>query len=192
MKTFEEVMTLTRTVSSPTALSDEEARALYEACTTVGFGGTVVEVGCQLGRSSSLIAQMAVGQFGSIHVDPFTDQPDFLRQWHEMMCKIGGRDHCYTHLCMRTHQAQPLLSLIGGDELDLVYIDGDHEYPGVLVDLKILCPMLRGGGLLLMHDYGRDSLPGIYKAAQEYLNPKIPRKWEHLGVAGTMSTWRRR
>lgn len=190
MKTFEEVMTLTRTVSSHTALHDEEALALYEACLTVPFGGMVVEVGCQLGRSSSLISQMAnEGQFHTIHIDPFTDQPDFLRQWHEMMWKIGGRDHSYTHLCMRTEQASYLLACLCDEGIHMAFIDGDHEYPGVMTDLTELCPLMANRGRLLMHDYGRDSLPGPLKAATEYLKPA---EWEHLGVAGTMSTWRRR
>lgn len=187
MKTFEEVMTLTRTVSSPTALSDEEARRIYEACAEVKYG-LVVEVGCQLGRSSSLIAQMAHDLlFKSIHIDPYTEQPDYMRQWHEMMWKIGGRDHNpYAHLCMRTDEAEEWLIV---HRFDVAYIDGDHEYPGVMADLGILCPLMKRGGLLLMHDYSRDSLPGPLKAATEYLKPD---EWKHLGVAGTMSTWRRR
>lgn len=187
MKTFEEVMTLTRTVSSHTALHDEEARALYEACCHVPEGGMVVEIGCQLGRSSSLIAQCAYNRFNAVFVDPYTDQPDFLRQWHEMMWKIGGRDHNpYIHFCMRTEEAEFLLE---SHWFNLAYIDGDHEYPGVMTDLNILCPLVKRKGLLLMHDYGRNSLPGPLKAATEYLKPD---EWEHLGVAGTMSTWRRR
>lgn len=186
MKTFEEVMQFTRTVSSPTALSDEEAGALYRACWVVPFGGMAVEVGCQLGRSSSLISQVAWEKpFHSLHIDPFTDQPDFLRQWHETMCQIGGRDHFYTHLCMRTDQAAYLLLTL---RFDLVYIDGDHEYPGVRTDLQTLCPLLREGGILCMHDYGRDSLPGVYRAATEYLKDD---KWDQVTVAGTMGVWRK-
>lgn len=187
MKSFEEVMQLTRPVSSPTALSDEEAGALYRACCVVPLGGLVVEVGCQLGRSSSIIAQVGRDkEFDSIHVDPFTDQPDFLRQWHEMMWQIGGRDHAYTHLCMRTEQSERILDQIW--PIDLAYIDGDHEYPGVMIDLKMLCPKLKYGGILCLHDYGRDSLPGVYKAASEYLKDD---KWDQVEVAGTMGVWRR-
>ena len=58
--TFEEVMKLTRTVSGCAALEEAEALGLYNACAQVTESGLVVEVGCQLGRSSSLIRQMAL------------------------------------------------------------------------------------------------------------------------------------
>lgn len=186
VKTFEEVMQLTRTVSSPTALSDEEAGALYRACCAVAENGLVIEIGCQLGRSSSLIAQMAEElAFDSIHVDPFTDQLDFLRQWHEMMWKIRGRDHAYTHLCMRTDQA---IFLLMDMIFDLAYIDGDHEYPGVMTDLEMVGARIKVGGLLCMHDYGRDSLPGVAMAAHDYLKHD---QWEQVEMAGTMGVWRK-
>lgn len=189
MKTLDEVMQLTRTVSSATAFDDAECKAMYDACQTVPFGGVVVEIGCQLGRSSSLLAQCALNKFHTIHVDPFTDQPDFLKQWHEMMWAIGGRDHFYTHLCMRTGQALWQLKMLGDDGIDLAFIDGDHEYPGVMMDLEILGPLIKPGGLLTMHDYGRDSLPGIYQAASEYIKAD---EWEHVGVYGTLGVWRRK
>lgn len=189
VKTFEEVMQLTRTVSSDTALSDEEAKGLYDACLMVPLGGMVVEVGCQLGRSSSLIAQLAHDKpFRSVHIDPYTDQPEYLRQWHEMMWEIGGRDHAYLHLCMRTQQASRYIHDLCRSGIDLAYIDGDHEYPGVLADLETLCPGILPRGHLAMHDYGHDSLPGVYKAAREYLKDD---EWDQVGVYGTLGVWRK-
>lgn len=191
MKSFEEVMQLTRTVSSSTAFDDAECKAMYDACQEVPFGGVVVEVGCQLGRSSSLISQCALGKFHTVHVDPFTDQPEFLKQWHQMMWGIGGRDHFYTHLCMRTEQALWQLEMLGGNGIDLAFIDGDHEYPGVMIDLEALCPMIKQGGLLTMHDYGRESLPGVFKAIEERITPFFA-SWEHVGTYGTLGVWGRK
>lgn len=189
MKTLEEVMSITNTVTSHTALEDPEAKALYECCLQVPSGGLLVEVGCQLGRSSSLFTQMAMDRcFRTIHVDPYTSQPEMLGQWHDMMCRVGGDfTHCYTHLCMRTEQAKWHLKMLGAEGIDMAYIDGDHEYPGVMTDLEILAPMIKSGGLLTCHDYGRDSLPGVYKALTEYIDDK----WEAVGAFGTLGVWRR-
>jgi predicted O-methyltransferase YrrM len=191
MSTFEEAMKLTRGISSETALDDAEAKGLYDACKVVPLGGLVIEVGCQLGRSSSLIAQVAQERhFHSVHIDNYKQQPDYLQAWVKTMWEIGGDDeHRFTLLCMRTEQALWLIEQLADDDgISLAFIDGDHEYPGVMIDLEALCPLIAKGGLLTMHDYGRDSLPGVYKAASEFLKPD---QWEHVGTYGTLGVWRK-
>lgn len=190
MKTFEKVMEITEGISSPTALDDAECRALYDAACEVPHGGLVVEIGCQLGRSSSILTQCATGKFRTVHIDPYTSQPELLKAWHEMMCSVGGDfSHSYTHLCMRTEQAEWHLKRLCADGIDLAFIDGDHEYPGVMTDLMMVAENIRFGGLLTMHDYGRDSLPGVYRAASEYITEA---SWHPVGTYGTLGVWRRR
>src|SRR5438876_9812604 len=96
---FEDVMQLTRTVSGEPACTDFDARALYDCLIQVPAGGLVVETGCQIGRSSSLIAQMARGiGFHSVHIDPYCTEPpgvaspsvEYMCSWVTMMRNIGG------------------------------------------------------------------------------------------------------
>ena len=183
MKTFEEVMELTRTVSSNTALEDPEAKALYECCMGVLCGGLVVEIGCQLGRSSSLIAQVAKEEcFHHSHIDPYIENPEYLGPWIAMMHKIG---HPFTLHCMKSDRAVHLIQR----QIDLLFVDGDHEYKAVMEDLSRYGYKIAKGGILAMHDYGRDSLPGVYRAATEFLNDD---EWDQVQVAGTLGVWRRR
>ena len=191
MKTFDEVMELTRTVSSNTALEDPEAKALYDCCLQVPFGGLVVEIGCEFGRSSSILAQVArEGSFHTIHVDPYKQNLEILKKWHEMMWLIGGDDdHRYTHICMKSVQATWLLEMLCDDGIDLAFIDGDHEYGGVMEDLQIVGPMVKQGSFLAMHDYGRESLPDVYRAAGEYLKDD---EWDQVTIAGTLGVWRKK
>lgn len=44
-------------------------------------------------------------------------------------------------------------------KVDLVYVDGDHTYAGCAGDIKAWMPHLRCGGLLIVHDYDKKSLP---------------------------------
>lgn len=37
--------------------------------------------------------------------------------------------------------------------LDIVYIDGDHSYDGVMRDLTSFAPKIKSGGLIMGHDY---------------------------------------
>jgi Methyltransferase domain len=193
---FEEVMFLTRKVSGACALQDPEAQALYDCCIQVPEGGIVVETGCQIGRSSSLIAQVgrAIG-YHSIHIDPYHTVPpgvaspsvEYMQSWVAMMRNIGGEhDHEFTFLCMRTEQAKWLLSKVGA--IDMAFIDGDHERPGVDIDLKLVAEWIKRGGFLTAHDYGRDSLPTVKAAIDGWMD----HRWEQLAGAETLGVWRRK
>jgi len=37
--------------------------------------------------------------------------------------------------------------------LDWVYIDGNHEYPAALWDLSLYTPLVRVGGIVMLHDF---------------------------------------
>jgi predicted O-methyltransferase YrrM len=54
-------------------------------------------------------------------------------------------------------------------ELDLVYIDGDHRYEGVLADLNGWRPKLRAGGIMAGHDW---SFKAVQKALVEVFKDK--------------------
>jgi hypothetical protein len=190
MKTFEEVMLLTSTVSSPTALLDEEAKALYDCCMDIGPLGLVVEIGCQLGRSSSLIAQVGAEQcYTHVHVDPYIDNPEYLSQWLDVMQKTN---HPFIFYYMKSSRAASHIR----NGISLLFIDGDHDYDGVLSDLVHYGWKIERGGYLIMHDYQRESLPDVTRAADEYINKEVipfpESKWEPIGVFGTLGVWRRK
>lgn len=54
------------------------------------------------------------------------------------------------------------------DNLDFVYIDGDHSYQGVFDDLCAWTKKVRVGGIISGHDYNHPNLPGIKKAIDEF------------------------
>ena len=190
--TFEQVMQITRAISGSPALEDDDARGLYVAVASVLEGGLVVEIGCQLGRSSSLIAQLgqAIG-FHALHIDPYTSQTDYLKQWVETMHRVGGDfTHAFALLCMRTEQAEWWLEQM--PPIDLAFIDGDHCLPGVEMDLKLVAERVRVGGLLTAHDYAKSECTGLVdvKAA---LNPYVASgNWDEVGVFGSLGVWRRK
>jgi len=182
-------MQITQNISGCAALENPEAKGLYDCCVQVPHGGVVVEVGCQLGRSSSLITQLAkaIG-FHSIHIDPYTEQPDYLKGWAEMMYRVGGEwEHAFTLFCMRTEQAAWHLSKIG--QIDVAFIDGDHEAESVRIDLQLVANRVKQGGYLTAHDYANEGLKGV----QEAINPYVASgDWDHVGAFGSLGVWRRR
>jgi len=52
------------------------------------------------------------------------------------------------------------------DFFDLVFIDADHRYRGILSDIKTWLPLIRKNGFLSGHDY-KHSHPGVIKAVNE-------------------------
>ena len=39
-------------------------------------------------------------------------------------------------------------------EIDLLFVDGDHSFYAVLGDILAWCPLVRAGGVVIFHDYG--------------------------------------
>jgi len=56
------------------------------------------------------------------------------------------------------------------NNLDLVYIDGNHDYRFVKEDIQTWMPKLRSGGYLCGDDYALGKFPGVVKAVEEHRN----------------------
>lgn len=53
-------------------------------------------------------------------------------------------------------------------EPDLVFVDGEHSYEGVYLDLVAYSEMLKSGGLLVCHDYEDPRQEGVTTAINEW------------------------
>jgi len=56
---------------------------------------------------------------------------------------------------------------IKDNELDFVYIDGDHRYEGVKEDINNYYSKVKMGGLICGHDYGRGKTKDVDRAVNE-------------------------
>lgn len=54
----------------------------------------------------------------------------------------------------------------GAYEIGLIYIDGNHKYPGVKADIEDWLPKLRVGGVAIFDDY--HSAQGVRRAVNEF------------------------
>lgn len=64
------------------------------------------------------------------------------------------------------------------DGLDLVFIDGNHDYEFVKEDIELWLPKIRPGGILAGHDYKRFS--GVKRAVDELLGNEISIKEDYV------------
>jgi cephalosporin hydroxylase len=70
-------------------------------------------------------------------------------------------------------------SLLNGHLLDLLFIDGDHSYEGVRADFAIYSPLVRPGGLIVLHDIVPDSRTRYGKPTIHY-SGGVPVFWEEI------------
>jgi predicted O-methyltransferase YrrM len=69
---------------------------------------------------------------------------EFAREEQQMHVLRGDSHSTATHDAVRR--------ILGGDRLDLLFVDGDHSYEGVRQDYERYSPLVREGGLVAFHD----------------------------------------
>jgi len=197
MLTFEDVMRVTSEVSGNAAFEDNECRAYFDLL--IGLpdelpdDATVVEIGLQFGRSSSIVMQVGhEKRFRYWGVDPFIDPPDAREAWTKLAERLGCEEYALLH--MKSQDADPYLP----QDVDLALVDGDHWASSVESDCKLLMPRIKSGGWMLFHDYGRESLPQVYPTVQAEMvrdvvwrHGKLHDRWEELPTVGTLGIWRK-
>ncbi len=56
------------------------------------------------------------------------------------------------------------------NNLDFVYIDGNHAYKYVMEDIKYYYPKVRKGGIIGGHDFNSSLLPEVFYAVMDFAN----------------------
>lgn len=62
--------------------------------------------------------------------------------------------------------ASNVFKTLNWNMIDLIHIDGSHDYMAVLTDLRMWWPLVRGGGVVVCDDYG--VWPGVTRAVDEF------------------------
>jgi len=185
MITFEEAMQLTRTISSPTAFEDHECQAYFDTLMSLDEGALVVEVGLEYGRSSSIALQVVEDRLlRYIGIDPFVDHDEIYDAWLRMDQYIAI--YPWREELIRKKSDEVRLH----EPINAVLIDADHEYLAVLSDCEHFLPYVVSGGYAMFHDFGRDSLPGVYRAVTEYMETRP--HWALKRIVGTLGIFKRK
>ena len=164
---------------------------------------TVIEIGtmkggtlwlwCQLARSDAVIISVDLpgGEFGGGY-----------------QVKDLARFRSYTHgdqalhfLRSDSHQKatrEAVTKKLNGRAVDLLFIDGDHRYRGVKKDFAMYAPLVRAGGVVLLHDilpHPQMPVCGVerfwqeikgYFNHKEFVEPDDDRGWGQWGGLGML------
>ena len=173
-------------------LTEEDFCQLYNLASNVPENGRIVEIGAGAGCS---MVTMGIGsdaknkEIELISVDTFhyskyieyggeIDKEFVLAKFLENV-KFWGLDV----KLLREHSALACRK-IGDKSVDLLFIDGDHQYPEVKADIINYSPKMKDGGIFCGHDY-QGVHDGVVRAVDEIFN-------KNFQVLGSSSVWRRK
>jgi predicted O-methyltransferase YrrM len=127
-------------------------------------GGDVVEIG--VNRGNSTLALLAgVTESGSRLVSI-----DKREECEAAACRTCGISEFHWNWSFVPHDSAEAASLLEDDAYSLLFIDGDHRYQSVCMDLRMYEPKLRAGGILAGHDYRL--IPGVERAVKEFMQDR--------------------
>lgn len=114
-------------------------------------------------------------------VDPYKPyhanvRQDRLDQWHkEAQQKISESEYDIDLWRMSSRDA---VSRFADESVDFVYIDGDHTFDAVMMDLLQYAPKVRRpGGIIALHDYCHVWDGGVVEAVDAYTKTHAVAPW---------------
>ena len=166
-----------------------KSRNLNQVCEIGTFKGGTLYIWCQLAdfRANIHSIDLPGGGFGGGYNErslPFFQS--FRKSGQKLNC-LRGDSH--------NHQVKlKFQSLLGEQQLDFLFIDGDHSYQGVKQDFEDYKEFVRPGGIIAFHDIvERRSQPDIevwrfwseikkaYRS-QEFIDPSPDKRTIGIGV----------
>jgi len=167
--TFDEVYQLVERSSHETAFNRGECEKLWEIAKSLPEDALAVEVGLQFGRSATVIGQAAKENgFRFIGIDNWSEEYSVPAKENIQNVLLGELGLPLEVIVMDSKDAWQELPI--ARQIDLLHIDGDHSYEGVLSDCLVYLPLVKVGGYACFDDYGHDSLPGVFQAVTEYMS----------------------
>jgi predicted O-methyltransferase YrrM len=132
-------------------LTRAQATVLYDEAAALRPGATVVEIGSHRGRSTVVLASALPTGGALVAVDPFDPGwryggPDTRRLLDAHLDSAGVADR----VSVRAETSRAVRASYDGS-VELLYIDGKHDYWSVRDDLR-WATLVDAGGAVLVHD----------------------------------------
>lgn len=149
-------------------LTFKEKLFLYKSALKLKPGSVIVEIGSYLGASTTFLAAGAKERRSLIYC---------VDTWKNEAMSEGSKD-TFSKFEENTKRFNNIIPLRGksakigrkfNKKINLLFIDGDHSYKAVKLDLKTWLPHTKKGTVLIMHDYGWAK--GVIKCVKEIIRP---------------------
>ncbi len=168
-------------------LTEAQARRLWGEAATLPSGAVVVEIGSHQGRSTVVLAAALDGTGRVVAIDPFVEGRLFggrhTRDAFEATIARFGLEDTVRLVADYSTRVRPGW----GEQIDLLYVDGKHDYWTCSDDLR-WARQVRDGGTVLVHD--AFSSIGVTLAVLAHVLPS--RELAYDGRDGSLARFSRR
>jgi len=137
-----------------------------------GAMGKAVEIGAYSGEGTVVLAKYFIEVLA---IDPWLNGYD-INDRASQQCPMKfvfeafqERTKGLSNVMFSQGKSLDALEFVEDESCDLIYIDGDHRYEGVLADLKGWRNKLKDGGIMAGHDWSWES---VKKALKEEIGDK--------------------
>ena len=168
-------------------LTEGQARRLFEAAAQVRGGHAIVEIGSHHGRSTVLLARAKRAGVRLIAVDPYGDV-----RWgggRESLAvfnaNLRGADVIDDVTLVRAYGADAGRDW-RGEPVGMLFVDGAHDYPNVIADLRAWLPHMAPNAFIAMHD--TFSSHGVTRAAFRVMFASS--EWIYCGSSRSLACFR--
>jgi cephalosporin hydroxylase len=136
---------------------------------------TYVEIGTEAGGTNFLISRAIASLDCVVAVDLWVRNVPRLRRYS----RPGVNFTAINGDSSSDATVQRVVSALGGRQIDLLFIDGDHSLAGVLADLRLYRPLVAPNGLIAFHDIVPDERLRTGRLSDRYAG-EVPVLWERL------------
>lgn len=134
---------------APHSIERAQGEALRDLAIAEGAERTI-EVGLALGMSALFLCQAVLPRGGRhVAIDPF--QAESWNGAGMRTLREAGVEELVEVIEEESQLALPRL-VAEGREFDLAFVDGDHRFEGVFLDLYFMTRLVRPGGLIVVDD----------------------------------------
>jgi len=168
MKRFAKSHHLEKTLTIPTHLTYDEKIKLFEMAGQKKEG-VFVEIGSYYGCSSSFIAAAIDDNKAKLYC---------VDTWNNETMPEGEKDTFQTFLSTVEQFGKKVIPLRGrsqevsktfNEQIDFLFIDGDHSYEAVKADIDAWLPKLKYDAIVILHDCGWAE--GVQRVIKEEISP---------------------
>jgi predicted O-methyltransferase YrrM len=168
----------------PHSIERAQGEALRDLAIAEGAERTI-EVGLALGMSALFLCQAVLPSGGRhVAIDPFQSE-----SWNGAGLRTLRDAGVEEHVEVIQEESQLALPRLvsEGREFDLAFVDGDHRFEGVFLDLYFMTRLVRPGGLVVVDDMW---MPAV-RTAVAYLEKNLAATLEPDALPNAFR-WRRR
>ncbi len=133
----------------------------------------IIEFGSYHGRSTRALADntngvvFAVDPWNGIYFDDKGNQVGYIEPTAYEKFQENLRDHLDNEKVIPFQMYSYDFPIRGNQLADFIFIDGDHRREAVKEDIQIALYLIKNGGIIAGHDYGRADWPGVKRAVDE-------------------------